>query len=219
MNDERIKVNNGICLVGGGDVCAEVLAKALKFAPELIAADGGADAALAAGKLPSAIIGDFDSISEAALAQLTTVNLVRVTEQDTTDFEKCLSRMDAPFVVAVGFTGGRLDHTLAAMSVIAQQVGPPTVLVDAQEVVFAPRRPCDLDLAAGTRVSLFPMARVTGRSSGLRWPIDGLQLSPSGRIGTSNEAVGRVTLEFDDPGMLVMLPANELDTVIAQLDG
>ncbi len=219
MNDERIEASTGVCLVGSGHVCAEVLAKALKFAPELIAADGGADASLAAGHTPRAVIGDFDSISDGALDRLKSVRMIRVAEQDSTDFEKCLSRINAPFIVAVGFTGGRLDHTLAAMSALARRIGPPTYLLDEHDVTFAPGHSFEIDLAPGTRVSLFPMADVSGRSTGLRWPIDGLNFAPAGRIGTSNEATGRVQLEFDGPGMLVILPADEAQKVIPQPGG
>ena len=219
MNDERVRTEAGVCLVGGGDVCPEVLAKALKFATVVVAADGGADVALKAGLMPHAVIGDFDSISETARSQLPADRLVEVTEQDSTDFEKSLSRIDAPYVIAVGFTGRRLDHTLATMSVLARHVGPPTVVIDAFEAVFAPRESVRLAVDAGTRVSLFPMAAVEGRSAGLFWPIDGLKFSPAGKIGTSNKSNGAVDLEFDEPGMLVLLPLTELDVVIAGLIG
>ena len=58
---------------------------------------------------------------------------------------------------------------------------------------------------------------VTGRSAGLRWPIEGLHLAPDGRIGTSNEALGPVHLEFDAPGMLVILPRAALAVATAFL--
>jgi thiamine pyrophosphokinase len=65
---------------------------------------------------------------------------------------------------------------------------------------------------------LFPMARVTGRSTGLEWPIAGLIFAPDGVIGTSNRVVARrVTLEFDAPGMLVILPRRRLDAAIRAL--
>jgi thiamine pyrophosphokinase len=54
------------------------------------------------------------------------------------------------------------------------------------------------------------MGPVTGRSEGLRWPIDGIAFHPAGRLGTSNAAVGPVTLEFDSPEMLLILPRAEL---------
>jgi thiamine pyrophosphokinase len=77
-----------------------------------------------------------------------------------------------------------------------------------------------MPLAAGTRVSLFPMDRVSGRSDGLRWPIDGLEFHPARRIGTSNEATGGlVAIEAHEPGLLVILPRETLSVVArAMLD-
>jgi thiamine pyrophosphokinase len=72
-----------------------------------------------------------------------------------------------------------------------------------------------IDLPPGTRVSLFPMAPVTGRSEGLRWPIAGIPFAPAGRIGTSNEATGPVRLAMDGPGMIAVLPARALDALLA----
>jgi hypothetical protein len=88
----------------------------------------------------------------------------------------------------VGFTGARLDHELAVFhSLVARPEHAASC--SASGLVFAPR-PARLDLPPGTRVSLFPMTAVTGRSEGLRWPIDGLDFHPAHRIGTSNAATG-----------------------------
>ena len=217
MIDEQVRTDEGVCLVGEGEVSVEVLAKALKLAPVLVAADGGANAAVKAGFVPEAVIGDLDSVSQDNRNALPSSRIIEVEEQDSTDFEKCLARISAPFIIGVGFTGRRLDHTLAAMSVLARQIGPPTILIDEFDVAFAPRAAVRLDTVPKTRVSLFPMDDVTGKSAGLKWPIDGLAFSPSTQIGTSNVATGPVDLMFDNSKMLVLLPADELETVIAAL--
>jgi thiamine pyrophosphokinase len=64
------------------------------------------------------------------------------------------------------------------------------------------------------------MAPVTGRSTGLEWPIDGLAFAPAGLIGTSNRATARtVHLDMDGPGMLVILPRARLDAALRSLLG
>jgi len=206
-------------MVGAGHPNAESIDEALKLAPTLVAADGGADFALDVGLRPIAVIGDLDSLSEQAKALIDPPGIIAIPEQETTDFEKCLERIDAPFVLAVGFSSGRLDHTLAAMSVLARSVGPPTVLVGDTDIAFAAVDRVQLNLEPETRVSLFPMANVSGRSEGLVWPIDGIDFRPAGLIGTSNRATGPVTLEFDCPGMIVILPRRVLDRVLPQLVG
>ncbi len=182
----------------------------MKLAPFLVAADGGADRAIAAGHNPNVVIGDLDSLSSDFQTEHPEIELVRIAEQDSTDFEKSLTRIDAPFVLATGFTAGRFDHALAAMSVLARRVGPPTLLVGADDVIFAASTRAILELNNGTRVSLYPLTPVKGTSVGLEWPIDGLTLSPEGKGGTSNRATGRVELAFDEPGVLVILPREAL---------
>ena len=175
------------------------------------------ETALAMGHRPVAVIGDYDSLDPEVLRGFSEAERLHVAEQDTIDFEKCLSRIDAPFVIATGVTAGRIDHALAAYSVLVRRVGPPTLILAEEDVVFAAPARVELNVSPGTRVSLFPMSPVTGRSQGLKWPIDGLDFAPDGQIGTSNEATGPVSLDFDAPGMLVILPRAALRAALAAL--
>ncbi len=219
MDNAQVQSRGGVTLIGAGHPAPEDIDEALKLAPTLVAADGGAGFALALGHRPTAVIGDFDSLDPEVLQGFSEAERLHVAEQDTTDFEKCLSRIEAPFVIATGVTAGRIDHALAAYSVIVRRVGPPTLLLAESDVVFAPPPRLTLDVPRGTRLSLFPMARVSGRSQGLRWPINGLDFAPDGRIGTSNEATGPVALSFDRPGMLVILPRAALRAALVALTG
>jgi thiamine pyrophosphokinase len=65
------------------------------------------------------------------------------------------------------------------------------------------------------------MAALIGTvSEGLRWSVEGLEMAPAGRLGTSNETTGgRVRLGFDPARMLVILPAEHLPQVAAVLRG
>jgi thiamine pyrophosphokinase len=205
-----------VTLIGGAPVSRDDLDAALALAPVLAAADSGADAALGFGLMPRAVWGDLDSISDQARQAIPARDLHRIAEQDSTDFEKCLSRIRAPLVIGIGFCGARQDHFLAALATLARRVGPATILLAGEDVItLAPPR-IALDLAPGTRLSLFPMAAASGRSTGLAWPIDGLAFAPDGRIGTSNRATGPVTLQIDGP-MLLILPRAELARLAAVL--
>ncbi|MFD1795737.1 thiamine diphosphokinase [Paracoccus aurantiacus] len=197
--------SDGVTLIGGGAVDAADLDLALAFAPRLIAADVGADAAVALGALPDHAIGDFDSISDQTRAALGPARLTHVAEQDSTDFAKALTRIKADFVIAVGFSGRRLDHTLAALNVMVRHPSPPCIMLAAEDIVFLAPDHLDLPLIAGTRVSLFPMGQARGRSTGLRWPVDDIEFAPDQRIGTSNQALGPVRLQIEGP-MMIMLP-------------
>ena len=213
-----LRTSGGVTLVGGGDVCAAALGAALAVAPHLVAADCGADVALALGHTPDMAIGDFDSISDAARAALGPDRLHRIAEQDSTDFDKALRNVAADFVIAVGFGGGRLDHTLAAFNVLVRHPDRRCVMLSDEDLVFlAPRDLC-LALEPGTRFSLFPMGPVQAWGTGLRWPVDGLEFAPAALIGTSNEVSDRkVRVQFSAPAMLVILPARCLHAALAGL--
>ena len=200
-----------VTLIGGGPLGPDDLAQALALAPTVAAADGGADQALARGLTPAAVWGDFDSLSEAARAAIPAENLHRIAEQDSTDFEKCLSRIDAPLVIGLGFSGARQDHFLAALSTLARRLGPPCILLAGDDAIALAPSEIALDLPPGTRVSLFPMGPARGRSQGLEWPIDGLDLAPAGRVGTSNRCTGPLRLAIEGPVLLILPRAHLAD--------
>lgn len=194
-----------------------LIRQALKRAPTLVAADGGANVALALGLMPDAVIGDLDSISPETRAAIAPDRLHRVAEQETTDFEKCLTRIDAPAVLAVGFAGLRLDHTLAVWNALVRHPHRRCIVIAAGDIAFLAPERLQMKLPVGTRLSLFPLGAVTGQSRGLRWPIDGLDFAPDGRIGTSNRTEGPVDLTFSAPRMLVLLPRRCLDAALLAL--
>lgn len=214
-----VHVNEPVTLIGGAAVTKARINRAIALAPEVVAADGGADAALEHGVHPGAVIGDFDSISKETRAALPDSRLHRIDEQDSTDFDKCLRNIRAPLVIGIGFSGDRLDHALAAYNTLVRQPGRRCILLGAEELVFLAPPSVSLDLAAGTRVSLFPMGAVEGVSDGLEWPINGLNFSPDGRVGTSNIATGTVHMSMTSPKMLVILPEHTLEVVVRSLLG
>lgn len=218
MKNPVLKTEKSVTLLGGGQVDRETLVDILKSAPILVAADGAADRALAEGLMPEAVIGDFDSVSQDARGVIPPERLHHIPEQDSTDFEKCLSRIDAPLIFGVGFTGARVDHELAVYTALMRHPKQRCIIVGEFDVIAHVPSSISLTLAPGTRVSLFPMGPVTGRSEGLRWPIEGLHFAPAGRVGTSNEASeAQVHLAFDGPGMLLILPRSDLAALVQGL--
>ncbi len=207
-----------VTLVGAGEVSPASVTDSLTIAPCLVAADGGADRLLAMGLLPEAVIGDLDSISPAARAALPADRLHLIPQQDTTDFDKCLRSIAAPFILATGFTGARLDHALAAFHTLTRHPDQCCLIIGPQDVCFLAPRRLQLDLPPGTRLSLFPMGSVRGTSRGLRWPIDGLAFAPDALIGTSNQTTEQqVSLRFSARRMLVILPSVQIRAAIAAL--
>lgn len=213
MKPAIVRETGPVVLVGGGECPQNVLKPALSEAASIVAADGGAAVLLAMGYTPDAVIGDMDSLSPDLQAALPEGVLHRIAEQDSTDFNKCLRHIAAPLVLGYGFLGARLDHQLAAMTVLAAYPDRRCILVGRDDIVLLAPPRITLHLPAGSRFSLYPLAPVTGRSDGLRWPIDGLTFAPTGITGTSNAVTGPVMLEIDAPHMLLILPQAGLAAV------
>ena len=178
-----------IVIVGGGSVDAELLRELYASGCRLIGADGGADQIVDAGLKPEVIVGDFDSLRE-PLSWLGKTRLIQLPEQETTDFEKALYSTRAPVTIGLGMTGGRFDHTLAALDAMARYARKRhIVLVDEQDIALGLTREFAFEVAAGDRVSIHPLAPITfWHSDGLEYPLDAVKLAPGVRTGTSNMA-------------------------------
>ncbi|WP_299854306.1 thiamine diphosphokinase [uncultured Roseobacter sp.] len=217
MNNKIVDEFEAVTLVGGGAVGPEDLQAALALAPVCVAADSGADVVLAAGIELTAVIGDMDSISPEAQAQIPTPRFHKIPEQMSTDFDKALRNISAPVVLAVGFCGRRIDHQLGVLHTLVMRPDVACLLLGDEDVIFLCPPAIEIPMAPGTRVSLFPMGEVRGVSQGLEWPIEGLTFSPTGTSGTSNRATGDLRLEVDAPLMLCILPRRFLAAVTERL--
>ena len=78
-------------LIGNGEkVSARLLKKLAAQADYVLAADGGANHALACGITPDGVIGDLDSVSPRVRRALQDTPFIHLKRQDNTDFEKAL---------------------------------------------------------------------------------------------------------------------------------
>lgn len=196
-SDLPLRFNGLMVIVGGGVVDFNVLKLLKARGAKLVGADGGGDVIAEAGLTPDAIIGDFDSLKD-SFAWLGRTHLVRIDEQETTDFEKALYCTEAPVTVAMGMTGKRFDHTMAALDTLARYAAKRRViLVDEADIALGVSGKFSFTVGAGERVSIHPLQPVTFKSSqGLEFPLDGLRLAAGTRTGTSNVAVeGPFTIE------------------------
>jgi len=209
MNPLPIRFQTAVTLVGAGAFDLEMVEAAQCIAPVLIAADGGADRLAALRLDPQVVIGDMDSLADPERWQDGPGSYVHLAEQDSTDFEKCLYATEAPMYLAVGFTGRRVDRTLAVFHAMLRYASKRVIVIGEDEVsaLAPPGAVLRLAVMPGARVSIYPLLPVTAtHSRGLAWPVDGLALAPGLRIGTSNVATQPVIeLGFDGPGALVML--------------
>jgi|TARA_B110000977_G_scaffold201121_1_gene294246 thiamine pyrophosphokinase len=209
-----------VALVGGADLGPQDLNILQSYAPSFVGVDGGADHLLTAGIRPVAVIGDLDSISDGARLEYSDL-LHHVCEQDTVDFEKAWRLVDAPIVFAVGFSGGRLDHTLAVLNVMGRFGGRRLILIGTEDVTaIVPRDGIVLNgLGTGSRLSLMPLATARVSATGMRWPVDDQVFDTLRFTSPSNEVVGPVvTLSAEGPVLLV-LPRRSLDAMVKAMMG
>ena len=197
-----------MAIVGGGAVDPALLVELADRGVALVGADGGADAIGDAGLLPAAVIGDLDSLRDRAAWEKRT-RVIHMPDQITTDFQKAIRATSAPVTLALGMTGKRLDHTLAALSAVLQYA--PTrrlLLVDEVDVALAVVGSIAFEAGTRERVSIHPLLPIRFvHSTGLFDPMDGLLLEPGGLIGTSNEGVGgpvEVVPDDDTPWLLIL---------------
>lgn len=219
MHDAQNSDCHAVTLLGGGPVDPDDLGRAIALAPRIVAADGGAQHADRLGLPVSEIVGDLDSLTKKELWRKSGTVITQLDEQDSTDFEKCLYATRAPVYVGLGFLGLRLDHTLACLRTLAAYPHKRVILMGEAEIAFHCGHSFAFDAEPGERVSLFPMSAVSAiGSTGLRWPIDGLDFAPHAQIGTSNMALGgAVTLAFGDEGMIAILEKRRLEPVFSAL--
>jgi thiamine pyrophosphokinase len=193
-------------VIAGGDRPSETLVRRLAAAADLVvAADSGADAAIAYGLAPDAVVGDMDSLSASARRRLDSGLLYPSEDFDTTDLQKAVT-----FVVARGCTrvdiagagGGRADHTLAGLSILVLFRGQAEVhVVDDLFDVRLVEGSATIDAPVGTVVSLVAIGPCTGvTTSGLRWELRDFPLtfSPYGIHNEVSRRPARVSVGSGD---------------------
>ena len=200
MNKTALSFENPITLVGGAEVSADNFAESIKFASNVVAADGGANTCLKYGVKPKAVIGDMDSIDENSKTQIGQDSIHFVSSQNDTDFEKSLNRINAPLILGLGFLGNRLDHQMAVQTALVKHYG-------SHDLVFLTPPKFAINLKNECRVSIYPMGECSVGSKGLRWKTDGIVFSPISKIGTSNCTTGdKIELYPSKPLVLTIIP-------------
>lgn len=211
-----------VVLANGDDLPASLLADvadAIDLARLSVAADGGLHHADRAGRDVDVIVGDLDSIDPSVLARARRVGTEIVehpVDKDETDLELALTLVrerwdgDAPAeVLVVGGHGGRTDHLLANMLVLAAE-RHATLRLRAwlgTDVVHVVRDEAAIVGAPGSTVSLLalhgPATGVT--TTGLRFPLEDARLEPGSSRGVSNVMVAtRATVTVDDGVVLAI---------------
>jgi len=183
----------------------------------IVGADGGAAQALAWGTAPHVVIGDMDSLPDQARAGLAAGGcefIIHPRAKDETDLELALSYVvEQGFqeVIIFGALGGRLDHTLANVLLLAlpRFAAVQIRIVDDREEALIVRdgSTATVEGLPGDTLSLLPLggdARgVT--TAGLAWALDGDTLRFGSSRGVSNELTGSTARIAAEDGCLLVV--------------
>jgi thiamine pyrophosphokinase len=211
-------VRAAIFLNGAPD--SEPLIQAVaKGADLIVAADGGARYALAAGIVPDLIVGDMDSLGE---------DLAREAEQRGASLQRHPARKDkmdghlavlaagergataADFLCAAGGKPGAVfavPHILLA----AERTGLiSTVVADWGRMFVLEAGSRVVEGTAGDSVSIFPLSgTATGVTlEGMGYPLTNASLEPGDTLGFHNELIGRKAKVSVVSGALLVVQEN-----------
>jgi thiamine pyrophosphokinase len=182
-------------VICNGDVLSKAkIALLLREKPFIICADGGANKARLLGIRPHAIIGDLDSISSRTRKHFSRVEKIHIADQESTDLEKALDfllKLLIPSATVVGATGGRIDHSLANLSILKKYHKRIRLLFSDP---FCDIRIIDnkivFEAIVGSVISLMPLDRCEGiQTIGLKYPLDNESLELGEREGASNVVI------------------------------
>ncbi len=218
-------------LVVSGSPCApspDLLARQARGARLVVAVDSGANACMGAGVPVDVLVGDGDSLSAQALAYARACNARELDfpmDKDDTDLGLALgwvqehaAQLAVESVRVLGALGGRPDHELAALGVLARVQGLPVDVLDESLCVYVL---CDhartrLDLPAealGSTLSVVaPLGPAQVSESGMRWNLDHATLSPLDDLGVSNVVASRgACVEVHEGCVLVVLLRDRIE--------
>ena len=150
----------------------------------LIAADGGAKHLADLGLRPSVIIGDMDSIAADLWNDEKGITRIPYSPgKDKSDVELAVEyslEQGCQEIILAAAVGGRLDHALGNVALVASYPGRIAILDGASTLVAVDKsEECVLHGQIGTKVSLVPYGsgRPKVRTKGLKYALEGKPLA------------------------------------------
>ena len=185
----------------------------------VIAADSGAEAAVAVGLAVDVLVGDLDSITRQTLDAILdegTMIEAHDADKDATDLELALAtalRLGADEIVVVGGGGRRFDHLLGNVAVVTSRALREVQVrwVMERETAYVVRGGRTIRAADGSTFSVIPIGgdahgvTVTGS----KWTLENAMIEAGSSLGISNVAAGpALAIEVHKGTLLVVLVDN-----------
>ena len=204
----NLNFKENIVLIGNG-LCDKktILNYSKNF--KIIAVDGGLRHCIKNNINPLYVLGDMDSAKQKHI-QRYKIKIIKLSDQNSTDFEKAISNVSAPLIYCLGFLGNRFDHSLAAINVLSKYHRKKNILLIGKKDVLAVfSNSIFFNLPINSRISIWPINELkVKKSTGLKWSLSNLVMKPENKIGTSNSTVERevnIFLDKDNKGQYLII--------------
>ncbi|MFL6206774.1 MAG: thiamine diphosphokinase [Acidimicrobiales bacterium] len=211
-----------VVVVTGGDPVERAHLPDLPAGTRVVAADSGVEHALALGLHVDLVVGDLDSASPAAVERAVAAGASverHPAAKDATDLELALDaarEMGATRIHVLGGHGGRLDHLLANVLLLArpEHAGVTTTARMGPARLTVVRGSAELDGPIGDLVTLLPAHGIARgvTTTGLLYPLSAEDLRPGTTRGVSNELVDHTATVTLADGVLVAIQPGQLGT-------
>lgn len=160
----------------------------------LLAADGAGVKLLKRGINPDFVIGDLDSFFKDPLSSAFDSNkLIKITEQETNDFEKALkfaASSNYKNILIFGIHGGELEHTLNNWSVLKRNSDEFNFVVfDQKRYGLIIKNNVTIKCRLNELISLIPQISCVLSTSGLKWELNNFKLEIGYNDGARNVAL------------------------------
>lgn len=162
------------------------------------------------GITPDVIIGDFDSSDVCGVPAGVSVTRLPV-EKDETDLHACINyaiQKGATEILLFGARGTRLDHSLAAISLVYMGLlqGVTIRTIDENNEMFMFSKSAVIHRKEGYKLSLLPVMPTSGiYAEGLYYPLSGQNMDWGNPYGVSNEFTADVAKITVESGVLMAI--------------
>ena len=173
--------------------------------------DGAANRMVDAGIVPTAIIGDLDSVDNMTLEHCKAKGtlVIHTPNQEQSDVAKGLHWAKKTYpneqIDLIGIELGRYDHNLAAYSALFECNTSARILMDGWSALRVNSIPNQIQVRKGAIVSLIPFGEVTGIVlRGCEYSLENASMT-TGTQGVSNKAIDATIVVSAQSGDLLLL--------------
>lgn len=181
----------------------------------LVCADGAVWKFIDRFKKPTTIVGDLDSFFESEYSRqfklyFPNTELVKISDQDTNDFEKALLLVierGYKNVLVCGFNGGDTEHSLNNWSIFTRYSNViDLALYDKGRLAIVVNDTMEFQSYPREIVSIIPQHRAVITTKGLEWELNNEELRFGVREGARNRAVAsHITIQVHEGNAIVFV--------------